>query len=75
MLYVIRQFIKIKEYFKLALFVTHKYDTFYSVLKHAHWVIFYSLTEAKLIYKNCTYIMHNFMSLDTCKHLWYYHHY
>jgi len=24
MLYVIRQFIKIKEYFKLALFVTHK---------------------------------------------------
>lgn len=36
MLYVICQFIKIKEYFKLALFVTHKYDTFYSVLKHAH---------------------------------------
>ena len=32
MLYVICQFIKIKEYFKLALFVTHKYDTFYSVL-------------------------------------------
>ena len=50
MLYAICQFIKIKKYFKLALFVTHKYDTLSRFLQ-PHW-------SKTVIKKNCTYLMH-----------------